>query len=99
MASEYPQQDVQDPAIRRDPDPTTCPPTYLLLAIIGLLIGMVPLALAALIYSVSVKKVWKAGYYSEALQNSKRAKIWGIVTIVTGVILWTIAVIAIVSNQ
>lgn len=56
----------------------TMPPSYLALAIVGLVLGCLPLAIVALIYSTKVERTWLSGDHELAERYSRDARNWSI---------------------
>jgi len=72
------------------------PPTYLALAIIGFLVGIVPMAAVAVYHALQVKSNWNVGGFFDrqaALKHSWKARGWGIATLIVAVAIWTPAII------
>lgn len=72
-----------------------CPPTYLALGIIGTLLGCFPFGILAILKSVEVTTLYRAGNILEAHIASSRAKAFGIWSIVIAVLV-ILAVIALI---
>ena len=63
------------------------PPTYMVWAIISTICCCLPAGIVAIVYSSSVSSKYFARDYEGARRASRRAEIWIIVSIVTGVII------------
>ncbi len=72
-----------------------CPPTHLALGIIGTLLGCFPFGVLAILKSVEVTSLYRAGDFFGAGVASSRAKAFGILSIILSVLI-IVAVIALI---
>lgn len=72
------------------PSGATEPPTYLWQSIVVLLLCCWPLAIPAIVFATRVKPAFAAGDYAAALDNSKKAKTWCLVSLIVGFVVQTI---------
>lgn len=75
-----------NPASTPDQNAETMPQTYLLWAVLALVLCCLPAAIVAIIYSAQVSSKFYARDYEGARRCSERAQIWIIVSIVLGVV-------------
>lgn len=66
--------------------PVTCPPTYLVWAILSTLCCCLPCGIAAIIYASNVKTKFNGGDIEGAMKYSERAALWVILSFVLGLI-------------
>lgn len=66
--------------------PVTCPPTYLVWAILSTLCCCLPCGIAAIIYASGVKTKFNGGDIEGAMKYSERAALWVILSFVLGLI-------------
>ena len=74
-------------------------PNYLAFSIIVTILCCLPLGIAAIIKSTQVDKFIATGNYQSAMESSKQAKLFCILSAVLGVIVSIIYVIVIVLSQ
>lgn len=89
-----PPSDADSPTARQ-------PPNYLILAIIGFLTGLVPMAIVAIYHATRVTPAWNQNNplsRQDAYTHSRKARNWSIATIIIAVILWTIAIYLITTR-
>ncbi len=67
------------------------PPTYLWQSIVCLILCCWPFAIPAIIFGTKVKSALEMGDREGALEASKKAKMWCIVSVIVGVIVQAIA--------
>lgn len=73
----------------------TPPPNYLVWAIITTILCCLPFGIVSIVYAAQVNSKWVAGDTQGAVQSSKNAKIWALVSFVSGfvgLIIWFILV-------
>ena len=73
----------------------TPPPNYLVWAIVTTILCCLPFGIVSIVYAAQVNSKWVAGDTQGAVQSSKNAKIWAIVSLVTGLIgvfIWVLLV-------
>jgi hypothetical protein len=73
--------------------------TYLVPAILVTLFCFLPTGIAAIVYATQVSKKRDAGDYIGAAQASKQARMWTIVSLAVGVVVFAIFVIAAVASS
>lgn len=66
------------------------PPTYLWQSIVVMLLCCLPLGIPALIFSTKVKPAFASGDYAAAMEASKKAKLFCILSLVIGLIVQVI---------
>tara|TARA_R110002073_G_scaffold17446_1_gene65613 strand:- start:5426 stop:5704 length:279 start_codon:yes stop_codon:yes gene_type:complete len=66
------------------------PNSYLALAIISTILCCLPIGIVSIIYATKVNSSYEDGNYDEAINASKNAKTWGLVSIGIAVIGWLI---------
>lgn len=69
------------------------PPNYLWQSIVCVVICCQPFAIAAIIFASKVKPAFEAGDYAGALDASRKAKTWFIVSLVSGLIFYILMTI------
>jgi hypothetical protein len=70
------------------------PPTYLWQSIVCILICCWPFAIPAIVFGTKIKPAMEAGDYQAALEASKKAKMWCMVSFIVGIIVQAILFIA-----
>lgn len=76
-----------EPAIDIEEKPLRpCPPSYLVWAVLVIILCCAPLGIPAIIYSSQVKTKYNNGDYSGARKASERAALWVILAFVGGLI-------------
>lgn len=71
----------------------TRPNSYLALAIISTILCCLPAGIVSIIYSAKVNSLYEDGKYNEAMNASRNAKTWGIVSVVIALFGWIIYVL------
>lgn len=69
------------------------PNSYLALAIISTILCCLPIGIVSIVYSTQVNSAYDDGNYHKALNASKNAKTWGIVSVVIALAGWLIYVL------
>lgn len=64
------------------------PSSYLALAIISTILCCLPTGIVSIIYATQVNSNFEDGNYVKAMNASKNAKTWGIVSIVAAAVGW-----------
>ncbi|MBP2319682.1 putative membrane protein [Kibdelosporangium banguiense] len=75
----------------------TAPPNYLVWSIVSIFLFW-PLAIAAIIKSTSVDRLWAEGRPEEAQQASKTAKTLNVVALVLGILAIVLAVVLVITT-
>ena len=65
-----------------------CPRSYLGLGMFVTCVLFCPLGTLAIYNGAFVKKYWEYGDIENALKHSKKAKMWGLISIPAGIIWW-----------
>lgn len=65
-----------------------CPRSYLGLALFATCLFFFPLGFFAIYNGALVKKYWEYGDIEEARKKSKKARMWSLITIATGLIFY-----------
>ncbi|MBR6639830.1 MAG: CD225/dispanin family protein [Muribaculaceae bacterium] len=82
-----PEQEKAEPTIVVEEKPLRpCPPSYLVWAVLVIVLCCAPLGIPAIIYSSQVKTKYNNGDYSGARKASDRAALWVILAFVGGLI-------------
>ena len=68
------------------------PQNYLVLAILSTIFCCMPAGVVSIIYAAKVNGLYAEGRYNEAIAASKNAKTWGIVSLVSAILLWIILI-------
>jgi hypothetical protein len=63
------------------------PKSFLALSILATIFCCLPFGIPAIVFAAKVDNLWAAGLYAEAEEASRKAKVWTIVSIITGVVL------------
>ena len=63
------------------------PPNYLWQSIVSVVLCCWPFSIPAIIFATKVKPAYEAGDYAGALEASKKAKMWFLVSLIVGVIV------------
>lgn len=63
------------------------PPTYLWQSIVCVIICCWPFAIPAIVFGTKVKPAMEAGDYGAALEASKKAKMWCLISFIVGIIV------------
>lgn len=71
-----------------------CPENYMVFSILTTILCCLPAGIAAIIYSSKVDKAWAQGNKDEAKKNSEQAKLWCIISLAVGIIVFVISFIA-----
>jgi len=69
--------------------PQEKPSNYLVLAIVTTFFCCQITGVVSIIYAARVNAKWAGGNYEGALEDSKNAKLWGIISLILGVIIGT----------
>lgn len=67
--------------------PQSPPPNYLVFAILVTIFCCQILGIVSIVYAAQVNSKWNAGDYQGALDASKNAKIWALVSLFSGLII------------
>jgi len=70
------------------------PPTYLWQAIVVTVLCCIPLGIPAIIFSTKVKPAFLAGDHAAAAEASKKAKMWCLIALVSGLVVNILVFIA-----
>lgn len=71
-----------------------CPENYMVFSILTTILCCLPAGIAAILYSSKVDKAWAQGNEEEAIKNSDQARLWCIISLVGGIIVFGISFIA-----
>ena len=69
------------------------PNSYLALAIISTILCCLPIGIVSIIYASKVNSHYEDGNYNKAINASKNAKTWGLVSIGIAVVGWLIYIL------
>ncbi|MBO5849335.1 MAG: CD225/dispanin family protein [Bacteroidales bacterium] len=72
-----------------------CPRNHMALGLLATGIFLCPIGFLAIYYGAMVKPYWKYKDYENALKYSKKARMWGLITIPVGIVWLTIIAMAI----
>ena len=88
----YSEPQYEQPAYATSkPTPTTPKPnSYLALSILATIFCCLPFGIPAIVFSARVNNLWAAGDYVGAEEASRKAKIWMLVSVITGVVVTVI---------
>ncbi len=78
------------------------PPNYLPYCIVGVLIGLIPLAIIAIYNASRVNVAWQSGdvlIHQKATRYASRARLWAIITLGTGAVLWALGLALVIYNM
>lgn len=78
------------------------PPNHMVMAILTTVACCLPFGIVSLVYANKVNTLWQTGRYDEALEASKNAKTWWIVSLVAGpvvALIWFVVVISAGSGE
>ncbi len=78
------------------PQGMATPPTYLWQSIVCIFLCCWPFAIPAIVFGAKVKPAMDAGDYGAALEASKKAKMWLLISVIVGII-WIIFVLVVSS--
>ncbi len=65
------------------PTPPPCPDNYLVWAILSTVLCCVPFGIVSIVYAARVESRYMEGHYNEAMEYSRKAKLWAIVSAAT----------------
>lgn len=66
------------------------PSSYLALAIISTILCCLPTGIVSIVYATKVNSLYEDGKYDEANSASKKAKTWGLISVVAALFVWII---------
>ena len=69
------------------------PQSYLALAIISTILCCLPAGIVSIVYATQVNSAYEDGNYEKAMNASKNAKTWGIVSVAIALVGWIIYVL------
>ena len=69
------------------------PPNYLVQSILATIFCCLPLGIVAIVFAAQVNGKWQAGDHAGAMNASKQAKTWSMISIGIGVVVILIAII------
>lgn len=68
------------------------PETYLTGAILVTLFCFLPTGIAAIVFAAQVSEKWKAGDAVGAAESARKARLWVIVSVVVGCLMWVLLI-------
>ncbi|GHI66866.1 hypothetical protein Snoj_07840 [Streptomyces nojiriensis] len=69
------------------------PETYLTGAILVTLFCFLPTGIAAIVFASQVSEKWKAGDAVGAAESARKARLWVIVSVVAGCLMWLLLIV------
>ena len=81
----------------QDSLPGNCPDNNLTWALVSIL-SFWPLAIVAIIKATQVKKLWEKGEQEQAIANAKSARLWALISIISGAVLGTTSNIVLIAT-
>lgn len=85
-AYQQPYRPAYQPYQQPGPGMPVKPQSYLWLGICTTLLCCLPAGIVSIVYASKVDTMWNRGMYDEAVENSEKAKTWGIVSAVAGAV-------------
>ncbi len=73
-----------------------CPKNYMALGLLTTGILLCPIGFLAIYYGALVKPYWEQRDYENAIKYSKKARMWGLITIPAGIV-WLLIITKVIS--
>lgn len=83
--------DFSQAADQADNTPGTCPPTYLVWAILATILCSLPFGIVAIWFAARVQTLYLRGEYQRSSRASDRAALWTVVSVIVGLVLLPIS--------
>lgn len=72
------------------------PPNYLVWAILATIFCCLPFGIVSIVYAAQVNSKWQSGDHEGARLSSKNARLWAIISLITGLagaVIWSLLAI------